>query len=269
MKNSKKMKDFSFGYDNKVLQSCILTTARYDFNVYEKRILYKLVELSQPFIFANKNEDPSNEKICVKGDKIKVRMTYKELLTLNDLNNHKRIRTALESLQHKTLQYQDSTSGWKSVSIISDIKTTSRSSDLVFNVKKEFWDIMMDFREWGMSYDAEVASSFESVYTMRLYEIICWQSWGYTIDLAALRQMLCLECKYKNPSDLINRVLGSAKRELDSKSELSFDWKANKSGRAITSVTLTPVKTRSENPKEINISEKMISPCQTNNAADN
>ena len=27
-----------------VLQSYILTTARYDFNVYEKRILYRIVE---------------------------------------------------------------------------------------------------------------------------------------------------------------------------------------------------------------------------------
>jgi len=41
--------------DNKdVIQSYILTTAKYDFSVYEKRILYRLVELNQHLLEGRK-----------------------------------------------------------------------------------------------------------------------------------------------------------------------------------------------------------------------
>ena len=43
--------------NKEILQSYILTTAKYDFSVYEKRILYRLVELNQHLIEGQKLND--------------------------------------------------------------------------------------------------------------------------------------------------------------------------------------------------------------------
>ena len=47
-----------------VIQSYIVTTARYDFTVYEKRILYRLVEFLQPSLEGEKLKG----KIAIKQD---------------------------------------------------------------------------------------------------------------------------------------------------------------------------------------------------------
>ena len=50
--------------NKEVLQSYILTTAKYDYSVYEKRILYRLVELFQGLIQNQKLKD----KIVIEQD---------------------------------------------------------------------------------------------------------------------------------------------------------------------------------------------------------
>lgn len=49
--------------NKEVLQSYILTTAKYDYSVYEKRILYRIIELNQSLIEGKKlNQNYSIEK---------------------------------------------------------------------------------------------------------------------------------------------------------------------------------------------------------------
>ena len=43
--------------NKEVLQSYILTTAKYDFSVYEKRILYRIIELNQNLLEGKKLND--------------------------------------------------------------------------------------------------------------------------------------------------------------------------------------------------------------------
>ena len=40
--------------NKEIIQSYILTTAKYDFSVYEKRILYRIIELNQYLIEGKK-----------------------------------------------------------------------------------------------------------------------------------------------------------------------------------------------------------------------
>ena len=50
--------------NKEVLQSYILTTAKYDYSVYEKRILYRLIEVFQKYTTGNK----LNDKVIIQKD---------------------------------------------------------------------------------------------------------------------------------------------------------------------------------------------------------
>jgi len=52
-----------------VIQSYILTTAKYDFSVYEKRILYRLIELNQELLAGQKLEGKCRIDSNLYGDK--------------------------------------------------------------------------------------------------------------------------------------------------------------------------------------------------------
>ena len=79
--------------NKEVLQSYILTTAKYDYSVYEKRILYRLVELFQGLLQNQK----LNDKITIEQDKQHtsiVSMPIKLFLQNETDTNHVRIKSA-------------------------------------------------------------------------------------------------------------------------------------------------------------------------------
>ena len=92
--------------NKEVLQSYILTTAKYDYSVYEKRILYRLVELFQGLIQNQKLKD----KIVIEQDNQNtsiVSMPIKLFLQNETDTNHIRIKSALKNLAKKFFEYED------------------------------------------------------------------------------------------------------------------------------------------------------------------
>ncbi len=89
-----------------LIQSYILTTARYNFSAYEKRVLYRIIEMLQAEI---------------KGLKLNYKYTIQETIMkdrdfilpvscfLKDENdkNYNEIRKALRALNRKTIEYED------------------------------------------------------------------------------------------------------------------------------------------------------------------
>lgn len=244
-----------------VLQSLILTTAKYDFSVYEKRIIYRLVELAQCEI-----EGLDFRKDCRKIEHdlfglIDITMPISSLLNGEDDKNYARIKDALLSLKNKSFEYEDDDI-WQSISIIAFPNIKKRASTVSFTIHPKIWDCMLDFSKGFRKYELKTAMSFESVYSMRLYEMLSGQTnpISYTIDY--LKDRFQIAGKYKQVNDFLRYVIEPAKKELDKKSPYSFEYKINKTGRKYTSMTFFPIyqaENRDEDLETKNL-QKQISP---------
>jgi plasmid replication initiation protein len=224
-----------------IVQSYIATTAMYDFNVYEKRVLYNLVKLAQSQIEGIRLADNLYRIEHGLEDFLKIELPVSDFLTDSEDKNHSRIKAALKSLHQKTFTYRDD-EVWECMSIISNPRMKLHSSKVSFIVNTKVWDVLLDFSRGFSRYDLEVAFSLESAYSMRFYEMLAGQEDPITYSIDALRKQFCLEDKYAMTKDFIRRVVEPAMRELDHKSPISFTYTPLKEGRKITKIIFFPVR---------------------------
>lgn len=224
-----------------VVQSYIATTAMYDFNVYEKRVMYNLVKLAQSQIEGVTISD-NLHKIChdLKGY-VHVTLPLSDFLSDEEDKNHRRIKEALKSLHRKTFEYLDN-DVWECISIIALPKIALHSRQVSFIVDSRVWDVLLDFSRGFSRYDIEVAFKLESCYSMRFYELMACQKEPLTYSIDALRRIFKLENKYTFTKDFIRRVIDASKQELDQKSPVTFTYAPIKDGKRITQLIFFPVR---------------------------
>ena len=229
--------------DKEVLQSYILTTAKYDYSVYEKRILYRIIELNQYLMEGRK----LNAKHAVNPtlyDSYQYIMPLSTFLLDEDKDkNHARIKKAFETLSQKIITYEDKTNKtWRASGIVFNIKMDySRADSVTFYVADFIYNALMDFSKGYRKYELITAMSFQSEYSMRFYELFSNQSKPINYGIEELKEMFCISNKYKLNADFIRYVVEPAKKELDEKSPYTFVYKPLKTGRKITSLQFIPI----------------------------
>lgn len=222
-----------------VIQSYILTTARYDFDVYEKRILYRLVELCQPQL----EKQSLDSRFSINPDlwgMCEIKIPTKYLLNGEEDKNHARIKNALTSLRNKTFEYEDDKI-WKLIGIVETPILNKNSEYVEFKIHPEIYAAILGFAKGFRKIELKTAMSFESIYTMRFYELFSGQKKPITYTIANLKLMFKLVDKYNQVNDFIKRIIEPAKKELTLKSPYSFEYKANKEGKKFVSITFYPV----------------------------
>lgn len=225
--------------NKEIIQSYILTTAKYDFSVYEKRILYRIIELNQYLIEGKK----LNEKYVLdsnsQGD-ITYTLPINLFLKENDSTNHKEVKKALENLKRKELTYEDDNL-WASLSIITNPKIHKYAEKVTFTIDKMINDALIDFSKGFKKYELKVAMEFESTYSMRFYEILSNQKKPINYTIETLKDMFQISNKYKLTADFIKRIIEPAKKELDEKSPYTFHYNTIKTGKKITGIRFIPI----------------------------
>jgi plasmid replication initiation protein len=223
-----------------VIQSYVLTTAKYDFSIDEKRIMYFLILLAQSDLKGKKliNNYVIGENLF--KDKI-IRLYTRDLLVNDKSKNHYRIKKALTSLMTKVIEYEDDEI-WTAFSIIQSPIINKGSEILEFSVNPIMWNAILKISAKGFSkYELKTAMSFDSVYAMRFYELFSNNLRPQTITIDELKKRFKIEDKYKNkPTNFIKYVVEKAKKELDAKAPYSFDFKPLKTGRKITAIRFIP-----------------------------
>lgn len=227
-----------------VVQSYIFTTAIYDFNVYEKRVLYNLVKLAQSQIEGVKLSNSLYKIDHAYKEFVLIELPMSDFLTDGEDKNHFRVKEALKSLHQKTFTYSDD-GLWECFSIIANPRIRLRSSKVSFIVDARVWDVLLDFSRGFSRYDLEIAFTLESSYAMRLYEMMAGQKEPITYSIDTLRKEFQLEDKYKLTKDFIRRVIESAKNELDEKSPVTFTYTPLKEGKRYTRIIFFPVRQES------------------------
>lgn len=241
--------------NKELFQSYILTTAKYDFSVHEKRILFRIVELHQHLIEGKKLNQKYKIDSNLLGDSIYT-MPIALFLKDGDSSNHLEVKKALGNLQKKEIVYEDEKI-WASLTIIANPKIQKFSETVTFTVDKLINDALLDFSKGYRKYELKIAMEFESVYSMRFYELFSNQSKPINYSIDALKEMFGIVDKYKLTADFIKRVVEPAKKELDEKSPFTFVYKELKTGRKITSLQFIPI--YQANKEDVSIKAKQLS----------
>lgn len=82
----------------------------------------------------------------------------------------------------------------------------------------------------GTIYRQAMAINIKGIYAKRLYKLCCrWQDQGgFSMYLDELKKIFDIEKKYKASADIKRRVLEPAKKELQKKADLYFEYELNK-----------------------------------------
>jgi plasmid replication initiation protein len=222
-----------------LIQSYILTSAKYDYSVYEKRILYRIIELMQDYT-AGKQLNKRYSITKTLFDDIDITMPVSAFMNDGDDSNYSRTKKALLSLNEKRVEYKD-TKMWAAFNLIERPEVHYEGGYASFRISPKIAKAFLDFSKGYSKYELETAMSFESTYSMRFYELFSENTNPITYRIESLKIMFKLEDKYKLNADFIRKVIIPAKKELDAKSPYTFDYVIIKKGRAMDSIRFLPI----------------------------
>lgn len=221
-----------------MIQSYLVTSARYDFSVYEKRIIYRLVEMCQCALEGQKlNQNFQLNNLLYEECK-EVIMPVAAFLKDEKDENYKRAKDALFDLNNKVMQYEDDEC-WKPIRII-EMPKLLKKGYVKFVLQKEIYDALLNFSEGFRKYELKTAMEFDTVYAMRFYELLSGKTEPITYSIENLKIMFQLENKYKETKDFIRRVIEPAQKELSEKAPFSFTYSNNCIRKKVISLTFFP-----------------------------
>ena len=250
--NSKAIKVSSPDEAKMILQSYVLTTAKYDFSVYEKRILYYCVKEAQKYLQGLKlDRNISIETIMEEPDK-EITMPISAILIGEDDKNHYQVKTALYSLLDKKIVYEDR-KVWTAFTMIQKPSISKTGETATFAVTPLLWQCILDFSKGFHPYELQAAMRFTSVYSMRFYEYVSNPQRGFEpeVPIDVIRGWFGLENKYPNNFDFIKRIIIPAQKDLDKSAPWSFDFEPIKEGRKYTKIRIIPRECPQNGDKEL------------------
>ena len=225
--------------NKELVQSYVVTTAKYDFSIDEKRILYRIIEILQNKTLGLKLKyDYAIEKDLF-GDSI-FTMPIRIFLKDSSSKHYETVKKALISLNEKKFEYEDS-EHWGLYRIIESPIIKKYDSVVKIRITPLLLGAFLNFAKGYRKYELETAMSFKSIYTMRFYELLSGQSKPITFTIEKLKQMFKLENKYKRTNHFIDKVIKVAQEELKEESPYWFNFQINKVGRKYHSITFKPI----------------------------
>lgn len=155
--------------------------------------------------------------------------------------NYNEVKKALKSLRNKDFEYEDATE-WGVYGIIEKPKIKKYDSVVKLIITPLLMEAFFNFAKGYRKYELKTAMEFDSIYTMRFYELLSGQERPLSFLIEELKKMFRIEDKYKQINDFIKRVIEPAKKELSEKAPYSFEYKINKQGKKYHSITFHPFK---------------------------
>jgi len=225
-------------YQEKI-QGYLLTSVKFDFSIYEKRILRQLVEAARADTKSIEFNKPHTVERSTLGNRV-FKISLSDFKKHKDDNNYAQIRKALLSLSNKIIEYETDDE-WKRMAIIEKPKIDKYSSFTTFEVQVEIWDAVLELGKNYSNQKIDNVLSLKSIYSIRFLKLFENNQEPVTFYIDDLKKRFDIEDRYiSRPADFIKNVVEIAKRELDKKSEQSFSYEALKEGRKITKIRFIP-----------------------------
>ncbi|OAV76252.1 DNA replication protein [Bacteroidales bacterium Barb7] len=223
-------------------QSNILTQARYDFNVIEKRCLYQVInEVRKRFVDSNTGQRDL-------FDNLHVMVTEEMLEKCSDGTHLKIVCDSLKRLRKRDIEIEDEDT-WVNTGFITVIEYRKKEKLFDVEVSSKILPHIVALAANFTSYDLTVAIALKSTYTQRFYEFCCQYrklaKRTFYFSLEKLRTMMMLDEKYSNVANFKKRVLDLAQSELKNafdkeQCDLWFDYRPKETkGRKVLSWAFT------------------------------
>lgn len=250
-----------------VYTSYLFTMAKYDFSVYEKRIVYRLIDLAQKEIEGLLIKD-NLRKVHKVGPAREITMPIADILKDEKDENYTIAKKAFKSLATKGLEYEDENI-WVFINIIAAPKFDKKSGTARFSVFDEIWQCLLNFSRGFRKYELNTIMAFKSVYAMRMYELMSGQKTPLTFVNDSF-ESLC--DRFKLPKSMRAtqafeiKVLDVAKTELDESAPYSFTYKREtirsrgRNGEKVIGYTFYPVEmpqNRDQNLEKARLASKV------------
>lgn len=224
-----------------LIQSFVYSISRVKLNLYEQRILLKVVEHAQSRLkglVISQNLSQWQHDF----DNVKMTIPIKDLLSEGS-QHYSHVRIAAKQLMKREFEYQDPQSGnWFASPLIYNVEHNARSGVISFYVARKVFDVILDFTKGFRQYSLETALSIPSPYASRLYSLMCGQTSPIRFEIPALKRMFGVEDKYAQTADFIKKIIEPSRKLLDAQGCTSFTFSRIKEGQKVVALMFFPVK---------------------------
>ena len=236
-----------------IIESYIFTEARRDLGIYEERLLIRILENAQRYIYDlvdfNGNFTGDTIEIGEWGD-AEITIPVSAILSGPNDHNYEKARQAVASLMDKFFSY-DNGDTYQATQILNDAEVSRLKGRMIIRVNRNIWRAMLNLSKGYRTIDLDTALRLRNVYARRLYSLVCCSKTPLTFTLKQLREMWGLQNVYPTTAEFKRNTIDKAKEELDRKSQYSFTYTDNCSRTApenigrrgklkITSITFYP-----------------------------
>lgn len=220
--------------DNYVIakSNSLISDVKYKTTLLEFKFLAVMTSLVQP-------EDKNFKYYKVKTkDLIHYLGLEKNARAYNDLYN------AIKSLQKKTITVYEE-DGWTDISWIASARYRQKQGIIEFEFSERLKPYLLQLKDNFTRFEVIYIKNLTSIHSARIYELI--KQWSFMnrevlIGVDELKEVLGLESKYKLYGDFKRNVLEVAKSEIPEKTDLTFDYREEKTGRRVTKIVFHSIK---------------------------
>lgn len=209
-----------------LIESYKLTTVRDRIGIYGQRLILRLVEFAtaegatEGLDFKNRTD---LRQVDIDEDLFYKRITMPLNFITGTSDNRSKPRASVKALMQEIIEAENEDGDWFAFPFLAYAKV--KDGQLTVEVRKELWQVFMDFSKGFRRYELQAALQLKSTYSLRLYKLVSEQS-AKQIDfqLDDLKKMLGVGDKYPRARDFFVKVIDPAKDELDRVSPWTFNY---------------------------------------------
>lgn len=213
-------------------------------NIYEMRLFGWIIAKAQS-VLKLYNKDLSDINIEHAMQLTRVTLPARYLLGIGD-NNYRNVKKSF-TLAKKMIEYERDGIE-KSLNIIAfpEYKKDGYNSIVTFVIHQELWHALLNFTKGYRLINLPTYMRLQSTYAVIMYMLVSNQKNPVTYRMDRLKQILGADQRksYKHNGMFISKVIESAKRELDDKAPVTFDYGMDRTGLGggYHDITITPKK---------------------------
>jgi len=251
------LKDLDLKGTNLVTQANNLIEARYSISKNEQLIILAMISFIDP-----KDKDFLTYRTSI--------TQFAELLGLDKKNKLKEVKEVARRLLSRVIEIE-TPSGWKMLQWVSYAEANYKEDFLMLRFHDHLKPFLLDLKARFKSFKLSEVIEFKSNYSIRMYQLLRdFEGQGkkeFTYFLEDFRKIILGSTpkelkKYPRFTNFKERIIETAKKELDEKAPLSFTFETIRVGRSIGKIKFTIVKKAKikqvEAPKEPQTAEQIV-----------